>query len=117
MKGSSRKKHGAGVLRSASVHFESPSHTSVLLKGLNALKNKGLLLDVTLIAGGHEFHAHRVVLASCSEYFRAMFTDAMMERSMAEIYLNGVTTEGMRYVPKYHTVAGVHCFYKNIFLD
>lgn len=59
------------------VHFESPSHTGTLLCGLQALRCKGLLIDVTLIAEGKSFSAHKAVLASCSDYFRAMFTDAM----------------------------------------
>lgn len=35
--------------------FESPTHTGVLLSGLNSLRGKGLLLDVTLIAEGCAF--------------------------------------------------------------
>jgi hypothetical protein len=37
------------------VHFESPSHTSTLLCGLNTLRTKGLLLDITLVADGEAF--------------------------------------------------------------
>lgn len=37
------------------VNFESPSHTGTLLSGLFALRTQGLLLDVTLIAGGESF--------------------------------------------------------------
>ncbi|KAJ9587276.1 hypothetical protein L9F63_019207 [Diploptera punctata] len=83
------------------VHFESPSHTSTLLCGLNTLRTKGLLLDVTLVADGEAFQAHRVVLASCSDYFRAMFTDAMRESRQSEICLNGVTAAGMRLLLDY----------------
>ncbi|XP_049790538.1 kelch-like protein 26 isoform X1 [Schistocerca nitens] len=83
------------------VHFESPSHTGTLLCGLNTLRSKGLLLDVTLVAEGEAFQAHRVVLASCSDYFRAMFTDAMRESRQSEICLNGVTAAGMRLLLDY----------------
>lgn len=83
------------------VYFESPSHTGILLSGLGALHNQGLLLDVTLIAGDQQFKAHRVVLASCSEYFRAMFTDALKESQLAEICLKGVSAEGLRYLLEY----------------
>ena len=44
------------------VQFEHPSHTGALLYGLNTLRSKGLLLDVTLIAGGEAFQ----VVASLS---------------------------------------------------
>ncbi len=37
------------------IQFESPSHTGMLLSGLNSLRNKNLLVDVTLRAGGQSF--------------------------------------------------------------
>nr|XP_018918256.1 PREDICTED: kelch-like protein 26 [Bemisia tabaci] len=83
------------------VNFESPSHMGTLLSGLYALRTQGLLLDVTLLAGGDSFKAHRVVLASCSDYFRAMFTDAMKEARQKEIRLNGVSAAGMRLLLDY----------------
>lgn len=55
------------------VNFESSTHQSLLLTGLNELRAQGQLLDVTLIAGGTEgrkYQAHRVVLSACSDYFR-----------------------------------------------
>ncbi|EEC01886.1 conserved hypothetical protein [Ixodes scapularis] len=78
------------------VHFESQPHANILLNGLNSLRARGQLLDVTLIAGGREFKAHRAVLAACSDYFRAMFTDAMRESRQPEICLNGVSAQGLR---------------------
>jgi hypothetical protein len=42
------------------VHFESPSHTTTLLGGLNTLRTKGLLLDVTLVADGQAFQVLHV---------------------------------------------------------
>lgn len=83
------------------VHFESPPHANALLNGLNLLRARGQLLDVTLIAGGREFKAHRAVLAACSDYFRAMFTDAMLESRQPEICLNGVSAQGLRCLLEY----------------
>ncbi|XP_014244123.1 kelch-like protein 26 [Cimex lectularius] len=83
------------------VTFESPSHNATILSGLNVLRSKGHLLDITLIAQGETFQAHKVVLASCSDYFRAMFTDAMKESRQSEICLNGVSAAGMRLLLEY----------------
>uniref|UniRef100_A0A0A9ZET0 Kelch-like protein diablo n=1 Tax=Lygus hesperus TaxID=30085 RepID=A0A0A9ZET0_LYGHE len=83
------------------VTFESPSHNATILSGLNVLRSKGYLLDITLIAQGETFQAHKVVLASCSDYFRAMFTDAMKEARQSEICLNGVSAAGMRLLLEY----------------
>lgn len=37
------------------VQFESPTHTGILLSGLNNLRSRNLLVDVTLIADGQSF--------------------------------------------------------------
>ena len=50
--------------------FESGDHCSGLLEGLHGLWRQQLLCDVTLMVHGESFHVHRVVLASCSQYFR-----------------------------------------------
>ncbi len=56
--------------RKHAFEWESESHCGVVLSGLNRLRKRRMLFDVTLIVDGCRFDAHRVVLASCSEYFR-----------------------------------------------
>lgn len=41
------------------------------------------------------FDAHKVILASCSDYFRSMFTSGMRECSQSEIELKGVSARGL----------------------
>lgn len=43
----------------------------------------------------HKFHVHRVILVSCSDYFRSMFTGGMRESHQKEIELKGVTSKGL----------------------
>ena len=52
------------------VKFESSDHGDVVLAGLTKLRNMEQLFDVVLIVENERFPAHKVVLASCSDYFR-----------------------------------------------
>ncbi|XP_059093875.1 kelch-like protein 12 isoform X2 [Tigriopus californicus] len=83
------------------IEFESVGHLGVVLSGLNLLRHKGHLTDVTLKTEDQTFQAHRVVLASCSDYFRAMFTDPMRERKQSDILLAGVSAPGVRFLLDY----------------
>lgn len=49
---------------------QSKSHQDSVLAALNQQRKDGLLCDVTLVAGEQKFHAHKAVLAACSDYFR-----------------------------------------------
>lgn len=51
-------------------HFESSDHGKSILAGLRHLRQMQQLFDVILVAENKEFPVHRVVLASCSDYFR-----------------------------------------------
>ncbi|CAG0892965.1 unnamed protein product [Darwinula stevensoni] len=81
--------------------FVSQNHEGNILNGLNILRNRKKLVDVTFVVEGREFPAHKVVLASCSEYFEAMFTNEMKESKQNKIYLNGITADGLESVLEY----------------
>ncbi|KAB0348127.1 hypothetical protein FD754_012984, partial [Muntiacus muntjak] len=49
---------------------QSESHNDSVLAALNQQRSDGVLCDVTLIAEEQKFHAHKAVLAACSDYFR-----------------------------------------------
>lgn len=48
----------------------SESHNDSVLAALNRQRSDGILCDVTLVAEEQKFHAHKAVLAACSDYFR-----------------------------------------------
>ena len=52
------------------VKFESSDHGDMVLAGLTKLRDMEQLFDVVLIVEGQRLPVHKVVLASCSDYFR-----------------------------------------------
>ncbi|KAM4888099.1 kelch-like protein 26 isoform 1-T1 [Thomomys bottae] len=78
--------------------FSAPGHSASLLQGLATLRAQGQLLDIVLTSNREAFRAHKVVLAACSDYFRAMFTGGMREASQDVVELQGVTARGLRHI-------------------
>ncbi|KAL0609607.1 Kelch-like protein 26, partial [Plecturocebus cupreus] len=78
--------------------FSAAGHSTSLLQGLATLRAQGQLLDVMLTINREAFPAHKVVLAACSDYFRAMFTGGMREASQDVIELKGVSARGLRHI-------------------
>lgn len=49
----------------------APEYAAGVLQAMRQLREQGLLCDVVVRSGSMEVRAHRLVLAACSEYFRA----------------------------------------------
>ena len=58
-------------------------------KELRSLWEDGDLFDITLEVDGHFIRAHKVVLASHSPYFRAMFCGRFQDANKNSIELKG----------------------------
>ncbi|XP_076447771.1 kelch-like protein 12 isoform X2 [Babylonia areolata] len=71
----------------ADFQIFTDSHAKSILATMNNLRKTDTLCDVTLNVQGQKFPAHRIVLAACSDYFCAMFTNEMSERDQSEITL------------------------------
>ncbi|KAM5171810.1 kelch-like protein 40 [Mantella aurantiaca] len=61
-----------------------------IIKGLRELYVTEALCDASIITESRRFPCHRVVLASVSPYFRAMFTSSMLESEHGEVHLRDV---------------------------
>ncbi len=58
-------------------------------QGMKQIWEDGDLFDITLEVDGHFIRAHKVVLASHSPYFRAMFCGAFRDANNESIELKG----------------------------
>ncbi|XP_070542884.1 kelch-like protein 24 [Ptychodera flava] len=76
-----------------SYNFHATRHPEDLLQGLNNLKSQKQFSDVTLSVNGKEFPCHRVVLASSSSYFKAMFYHDLKESTTPKVRLNQVDAD------------------------
>ncbi|NWY70750.1 KLH28 protein, partial [Erithacus rubecula] len=79
----------------------APLHSEQLLQGLNVLRQQRELCDVVLRAGEAEVHAHKVVLASVSPYFKAMFTGSLSEKENAEVEFQCVEEAALQAIVEY----------------
>ncbi|XP_030074285.1 kelch-like ECH-associated protein 1 isoform X1 [Microcaecilia unicolor] len=81
------------------LDYTVEDHTSKAFKRLDELRKDHQLCDVLLQVNHdgqrEEFHVHRVVLASCSPYFKAMFTSNFQECCAREISIQGVSPKVM----------------------
>ncbi|CAG5124392.1 unnamed protein product [Candidula unifasciata] len=70
---------------------------------LEDLRSKGLFCDVTMIfpQDGRKMHVHRNILASCSQYFRTLFTFNMTSSAHIEVEIPGVTYADMEAIVQF----------------
>lgn len=88
--------------------FMDTFHIMQILTCLNYKKSncivsyyrQNLLCDVTLVADGVEIPAHKMVLASCSPYFYAMFT-SFTESKAEKITIQGVDGQALQILVDY----------------
>jgi hypothetical protein len=77
--------------------YEDNAGPSSTLQQMNEFRRDGAFCDVVLATDdGTEFKAHRLVLASASEYFRAMFLIEMKESQLERITIREVDSQSMR---------------------
>uniref|UniRef100_UPI00358E8E57 BTB/POZ domain-containing protein 9 n=1 Tax=Myxine glutinosa TaxID=7769 RepID=UPI00358E8E57 len=77
-------------------------HVRLLSRDLGALQQGQEHTDVTFVVEGRPFPAHRIVLASRCEYFRAMLYGGMKESvPQAEVHMQDATAEAFALLLRY----------------
>ncbi|KAM3823380.1 kelch repeat and BTB domain-containing protein 2 isoform 3-T8 [Vipera latastei] len=72
-----------------------------LLEQLKSFYEQQLLTDIVLIVEGTEFPCHKMVLATCSSYFRAMFMSGLSESKQTHIHLRNVDAATFQIIITY----------------
>ncbi|OCT68311.1 kelch-like protein 28 [Xenopus laevis] len=76
-------------------------HSEQLLQGLNLLRQHHELCDIVLQVGDVKIHAHKVVLASVSPYFKAMFTGNLSEKENSQVEFQSVDEAALQAIIEY----------------
>ena len=89
--------HAAKMSSSEQHNFPSEGHSVEILRSTNTLRKQSLLCDAILHVEDRDFPVHRVILAACSDYFKAMFTNCMSESSSEQkkIVIKGLSADTM----------------------
>ena len=96
------------------MRFRCESQYGRAFLEMNSLRQSEHLCDVVLEVGGETVSAHRVVLASLSAYFRAMFTQQMAESKQKLITINGVDPATLKSLVEYAYTATIDISEDNV---
>nr|XP_014284323.1 kelch-like protein diablo isoform X2 [Halyomorpha halys] len=94
--------------------FTENSHAAQILDGLNDLRKRGELCDVTIAVEGHKFPAHKNVLCSFSPYFKGMFLNALAESRQNTVTLRGVDPDMVGLLLDYAYTSSVNITKNNV---
>ena len=72
-----------------------------ILEVLDDMRQRRELADVTLVVGDSEIFAHKLILAACSPYFRAMFHSGFLEASEQKVILREVDASALQLLVDY----------------
>ncbi|KAK3854233.1 hypothetical protein Pcinc_039274 [Petrolisthes cinctipes] len=70
------------------------NHGATYRQTLSVLREENTLTDVTLACDGQKFSAHKLVLVTCSDYFRSILGDVPCQHPI--VYMRGVTAREMQ---------------------
>ncbi|XP_039668719.1 kelch-like protein 3 isoform X4 [Perca fluviatilis] len=96
------------------MHTFNQTHMRKAFQLMNDLRSKKMLCDIQLVAGSVEVPAHRVVLASCSPYFYAMFTGDMSESKAHQVEIREVDGQTLRKLVDYIYTAEIEVTEENV---
>ena len=100
---------------SRQLEYYEREHPKNAFKCLNFMRKKGHLCDVSLVVEEKEIHAHKVVLASCSPYFEAMFIGEFAEPDGLPIVIEEVDEASLVALVDFSYTSHVSITHKNVY--
>lgn len=95
--------------------FTDEQGASEALCAMNNFRMENSFCDVIICTeDGEEFSVHRLVLASVSAYFRAMFLTDMKESHETNITIRGVESQAMRCLIDFAYTSSLRITFSNI---
>ncbi|XP_065493439.1 kelch-like protein 23 isoform X1 [Caloenas nicobarica] len=95
--------------------YQDSSHPAGFLEAFRAFYLDGLFTDIILqCASGVIFHCHRAALAACSNYFKAMFTADMKEKSKSQVRLPGLSHAVLEALVNYAYTSQIQITKRNV---
>lgn len=94
--------------------YRSPECHNKSFQVMNTLREQNQLCDVLLKAGGNEIPAHRVVLASSSPYFLAMFTGELSESRQTVVTMREIDCHALELLVQYVYTAEIEVTEDNV---
>ncbi|XP_025418018.1 BTB/POZ domain-containing protein 9 isoform X3 [Sipha flava] len=81
--------------------YEQIDHAHFLANDIGSLYLNDRFSDVVLVVNGERFHAHTVVLASRSDYFRALFYGGLKESHQSEVAITDASVNSFKKLLEY----------------
>lgn len=94
--------------------FRNDHHTKDAFALMNQLRRNRIMCDVSLVAEGVEIPVHKLVMASVSPYFTAMFGGKMSECRADRVKLNGVHGDALKELVEYVYTSQIEITEENV---
>nr|XP_022911488.1 kelch-like protein 2 [Onthophagus taurus] len=85
-----------------------------IFQRLSAMRDSKLC-DITLVVDGVKIHAHKVVLAACSEFMKTLLTGDFKEYQQPTIKLSEINAEAANHVVNYMYGSSIEITIDNVF--
>ncbi|XP_006268034.1 kelch-like protein 31 isoform X2 [Alligator mississippiensis] len=90
--------NGSNGFRCTATEVTNPSHGASLLEEMTQMRQERFLCDLTIVTKTKSFDVHKLVMVSCSEYFRSLLK---RDPSLQRVELNNVSPLGLTTILTY----------------